>query len=135
MNTRHGDRRKKSYRFRSSIGLATLPADRFVALAPDDDSRPGLLQTKPFSFEGKELIINAEVPKDGLQVELLDAKGNVLPGFGRKHCRLVKHGPLRHRVAWEPEGNTKSIGDRRHKTVALRFHLKRGDLYAFQIIK
>ncbi len=120
---------------RPGIGLATLPADRFVALTPDDDTRPGLLQTKPFSFQGKELLVNAEVPKDGLQVELLDAEGDVVPGFGREHCRLLKHDSLRYRVAWGPEAKAKSIGECRRETAALRFHLNRGALYAFQIIK
>ena len=120
---------------RPGIGLATLPADRFVALTPKNISQAGVLETKPFSFEGKELLVNADVAENGLRVEVLDAKGNLLPSFGCENCRLVQHDPLRYRVVWGPEGSTKSIGDSCRETVALRFHLKRGDLYAFQILK
>ncbi|MBN2294929.1 MAG: hypothetical protein JXM70_21050 [Pirellulales bacterium] len=120
---------------RPGIGLATLPADRFVALSPESDSSPGIIQTKTLSFDGKTLLVNAQVPSGGLKVELLDEQGNVIPGFESDNCQLVRNDPLRYRVQWESGGNEKQIGNCPKKMAAIRFQLKRGDLYAFQIIE
>ena len=130
-DSRHGD----GIVARKGIGLATLPADRFVALVPSPGGTEGVLETMPLSLPGGELLVNARVPPGGLEVELLDQRGNVPEGFGRKQCRLLAHDPLRYRVVWESEGNTRPIGQAPLKTPALRFVLRKGELYAFQVAK
>jgi len=117
---------------RCQIGVATLPADRFVALRPESADREGVLQTKVFTASGRELLINAELAdKADLKVELLDERGGVLSGFDQSHSRLTAADKLRYRVVWGPAGEERTLPSGR--PVAMRLILRRGALYAFQI--
>jgi len=129
-NTRHGT----GDWGRPGIGLATLPADRFVALRPIKTDTEGILKTQPLRFSGNNLLVNAEVGQNDLKVELLDAKGKVLDGFDRKHCRLVSHDKLRYRVVWQSEKGERSLRNvSKTQPTALRFILRKGSLYAFTV--
>ncbi len=118
----------------TGIGLATLPADRFVAVEARQGPEPGVLQTRPLRFEGTTLLVNADVQAGDLQVELLDPRGNVLKDFGRQRCRLSVHDPLRYRVTWQNNEGESSLKDA-PLGIALRFILQGGKLYAFEVIK
>ncbi len=130
--SRHGEKR---VHHNMGIGLVTLPADRFVAVVPQKAAKPAILQTKPFTFPGNTLLVNAALPGDTLRLELLDPQGNVLPGYDRDHCRLVRHDALRFRVGWADDApgptSTKALP---RQAIALRFILDDGALYAFQIL-
>ncbi len=118
------------------LGLATLDADRFVSLRPTNFEAEGTLVTKPLHLpSGKNLLINADIEKDELQVELLDAQKKVVPGFGREESKLVRHDKLRYRAQWRgARGGQKTLSHApRRKPLVLRFTLKNGDLYAFQV--
>ncbi len=91
------------------IGLATLPVDRFLALRPEKTGVEGVLETRPLYFSGDDLLVNAEAPEDGLQVELLDSNGTVIPGFDRRRSHLEKHGLSRYCVTWGNGGKCKII--------------------------
>ncbi|MBN1555181.1 MAG: hypothetical protein JXA11_10585 [Phycisphaerae bacterium] len=116
-----------------AIGLATLPADRFVAVEPAGNDA-GVLQTKPMTSKGTNLVVNAKVPSDGaLRVELVDAKGNSLSGFAAAACRLNKRDSLRFDVVWGKEKNTIAEA-MKHGPVAIRFHINKGaKLFAYEI--
>ncbi len=117
-----------------AIGLATLPAGRFVALQAEKADIPGILQTLPLTFEGTDLIVNADVADGDLRVELLEANGSVLAGFSREQCRLLPVDPLRYRVVWQTDKTFMSIGDaEKGRPLSLRFILHRGKLFAFQV--
>ena len=126
---------------KGSIGVATLPADRFVALQPIDSTTPGVLDTPPVRFAGRELFINAELDPADFQVELIDEQGPVtqyqatpVTGFDRNHSKLVRHDELRHRVVWQCDGTERALGDAPlDRPVILRFLLRRGKLFAFQV--
>ena len=126
--TRHGSGKWG----KPGIGLATLPADRFVAVRPKKTTEPGVLETPPLKFTGDTLVVNADVHPADLKVELLDGNGNVLAGFGRDASCLVRHDALRYQVFWKDTPGKKSIGDTT-EPVAIRFRLCRGALYAFQV--
>ena len=125
----------------SMIGVATLPADRFAALELRDTTQPGIIDTPPVRFNGRELLINAAIDPDNLQVELIDEQGPTvqfqskpLPGFEAEHARLVRHDALRFRVVWSIAGTERSLGDAPHdRPLIIRFQLRRGQLFAFQI--
>ena len=130
-NTRHGS----GDWGKPGIGLATLPADRFVALRQRDSNSEAVLETRPLRFDGSALLVNADVQPGELQVELLDKDGQVLTGFNREACRLTKHDKLRQRVSWVQKENQKTIDHAAgFQPVALRFILKGGALYAFQVV-
>jgi hypothetical protein len=128
-DTRHGSGSWGS----PGIGLATLPADRFVALVPDNSAQDGVLETKLFTFEGDALLLNADVPEGGLQVELLDDQGNVLPGFDRDNFQLVQKDDLRYWASWG-EGYEDPLSPVATQEIAIRFIVEDGALYAFQIV-
>ena len=116
------------------ICLATLPADRFVAMRPVKTDSTGELLTKSLRLPGGELLLNADAEDGDLQVELLDGKGRVLGGFEGDKSRLMKQDRLRHRVVWQSGDEQKSLKDApTNQPLALRFLLKKGSLYAFQV--
>ena len=130
-NTRHGS----GDWGKPGIGLATLPADRFVALRQRDSNSEAVLQTPPLRFDGSALLVNAQVQPGELQIELLDKDGQVLAGFDRDACHLTKHDKLRLRVSWVQDECQKTIGNAAgFQPVALRFILTGGAVYAFQIV-
>ena len=131
VSTRHGEKGKKL-----GIGLATLPADRFVALRPENPDKEGFLETRLLKLTGRELIINAEVRGHDLRVELVDKTGNVIPRFTRAQSRLIPHDKLRYRVVWENDGIQRSLAQAlTGQPLALRFILRGGNLYAFRVVE
>ena len=138
-NGRHGEGKTPEGRAMADkrhcgIGLATLAADRFVALRPDHKtSEPAVLRTKPLTAAGNALILNADLGLNGrLEVELLDAQGHVQDGFDRGQCRLVPQDALRYRVTWGDSNTSAFRGDT--APLALRFIWTDASLFAFQII-
>ncbi len=131
-NTRHGDKKTKSV---SCIGLATLPADRFVSFQPENPEKEAILETCLLQFTGGDLILNAETQPEDLRVELIDPHGLVVEGFDRSTCKLTKQDALRYRVTWNTPAGEKSLADARTiQPLALRFILKENaKVYAFQI--
>jgi hypothetical protein len=130
VSTRHGEGWGEM-----GIGLATLPADRFVALEQESLGVEGILETHPLTFSGGELVANANVSAGGLRVGLLDQQGNVLPGFGAEESRFLPYDPLRYRVVWRSGGEERRLADAPiDGPIALRFALSSGELYAFQVI-
>jgi hypothetical protein len=123
--TRHGTPGKYG------IGLATLPVDRFVAVRRENETEPGELETALFRSGGQTLIVNADVGERDLQVELLDSRGKVVAGFDRDSSRLKRRDKLRSAVTWIANGVERHIP--RDQPVSVRFILRRGSLFAFQI--
>jgi hypothetical protein len=128
---RHGD---KTSRCITGIGLATLPADRFVVVQAEKPDTEAILETHPLEFTGGELILNA-VQSESLKVELIDPQGQVIKGFDRNTCKLTKHDDLRYRVSWATPEGEKNLGQaRRNNLSALRFVLTNpAKLFAFTV--
>ncbi|MSU37308.1 MAG: hypothetical protein EXS36_19870 [Pedosphaera sp.] len=122
----------------SAIGLATLRQDGFVSL--DAGKEAGIMVTKPLVIPngspGGGLSVNAAV-RGELRIEILDPKGNVLPGFEASDCRPIKTDALEHAVHWDQKRNLDdeskpSIEALRGKPVRLKFLLRDGSLYSFR---
>ncbi|MBI2432144.1 MAG: hypothetical protein HYV26_04670 [Candidatus Hydrogenedentes bacterium] len=129
VSTRHGEGWGSM-----GIGLATLPEDRFVAVTAADPAQPAVIETRPITFSGNTLLLNAETKERGVLVEVLGADGAPLPGFAQTHCILTPHDNLRHRVTWQEGGHVRSLPDAAGTNiVALRFIIRDASLYAFQI--
>ena len=141
----HNARKILPDRRQIKIGLATLPADRFMGLRADEPL--GALLTRPLIVEGDELIVNADV-EDELRVEVLEPaieyvdigrkaymghyityRQRTYPGFSAKDCQPVSGDSLRHRIAWKGG----AFGKLKGKAVRLRFVARKATIYAFQV--
>ena len=124
------------------IGAATLAAERLVALVRREAGTDGILETPPVRFEGDDLLVNADCEPGDLEVELVDDKGHAvqhqsspIAGFERDRCRLIPHDALRYRVVWEQDSGSKSIAQAGvHQPFVMRFIVKRGRLFSFQVL-
>ncbi|MFC5410369.1 hypothetical protein ACFPMF_13670 [Larkinella bovis] len=111
-----------------STGLATLRRDGFVSMR--SEKTEGYLLTELLSFDGQYLFVNADV-KGQLSVEVLDANGQVIPGFSRKQSVVVKKkNSTQQLITWKDKPDLSSL---RTQPIRLRFYLTDGDLYAFWI--
>ena len=110
---------------RGQVGLAILRLDGFASITGQ-----GTLTTRPLTFEGSRLKINASGvdkyvgPGYGtVQVEVLDAKtGQPIPVGGDK---------ISHTVSWKGRSDLAGL---RGKTIKLRFHLEKAKLFSFQFV-
>lgn len=124
-----------------NMGVATLPADRFVAITPRDPGRTAILETPPVTFEGSELLLNADAAPEALAVELVDEQSPtvqyqsaVFDGFDREHCVVRRHDALRYRVTWRDGAGERPIGAAAPgRPLVLRFILRAGSLFTFTI--
>lgn len=109
----------------------TLRIDGFVSATSPYSG--GEVLTRPLVFAGGSLALNLETSAFGsVQVELQDADGKPLPGYGLGDCAPIFGDRLRQIVRWQGRG-----GDLRAlagQPVRLRFRLRDADLYAFQFV-
>ncbi len=116
--------------YRTCAGLARARLDGYSCLRAREGAGIGMLTTVPFRVaEPVRLIVNASCDRDNaLRVELLDAAGAVLPGYGREECVPITTDEVYGSVKWQggPQiGSPAQIG--------LRFYLEgpRARLYSF----
>ncbi len=114
----------------TSTGLAMLRRDGFVSMRAG--GKEGYLITEPLTFDGKHLFVNVDVRRRGLlAVELLDRDGQVIPGYGRKDCRMPRGvDKTKLRVTWRKHDDVAALAG---KVVRMKFYLTHGDLYAFWV--
>ncbi|MBT7299403.1 MAG: hypothetical protein HN849_07825 [Victivallales bacterium] len=111
-----------------AICLAEQRLDGFVSLQAG--AEPGTLETKPLVFRGRRLELNLATAATGqCQVELADASGRVLPGFGYDACLRIRGNGVALPVRWQ---SSPSLAVLAGKPVRLRIRLRNADLYAFQ---
>jgi hypothetical protein len=115
---------------KGGIGLATLPLDRLVHL--EAKGKQGTVTTKPFELAGTDMLLNADAHDGAIQIEVLDVKGQPLPGFRAQECLAIAVDEPRAPVRWRSVTDLANLAG---TTVRLRFHLKgKAQLYAFQIV-
>lgn len=106
-----------------AVGLAKLRLDGFVSLYSMD----GFVVTKPFTFDGDTLTVNADASRGALSVEVLDERQAPRDGYrsepfrGDSVCR---------EITWQ---DGRKLAELQGKAVRLKFNLKDADLYSFQI--
>lgn len=112
----------------SATGLAILRRDGFASM--DAGDAEGTLTTRPLQFTGKHLFVNLDAPQGRLQVEVLDAEGNVIAPFAKENCETLTADSTLAPVQWRGLEDLSTLAG---KTVRLRFHLTGGGLYAFWV--
>ncbi|MDP6063509.1 MAG: hypothetical protein QGI49_01775 [SAR202 cluster bacterium] len=112
----------------SYLERMTLRLDGFASLnAPYDG---GEMTTRPLTFEGNKLEINYSTSAAGsIKVELQDAEGRTLPGYGLRECRELIGDEIEGVVAWEGGSD---LGALTGKPVRLRFAMRDADVFSFQ---
>ncbi len=121
-----------------STGLATLRRDGFASM----DRLPGAagvrrvssipegsLTTRPITFSGGHLFVNADAQGGELRVEVLDRAGVVISPFTLAACEPVVTDGTRLPVRWR-QGSLAGLSG---QTVRFRFSLTRGRLFAFWV--
>ncbi len=95
--------------YTGSVGLAIWPLDRFVSA--DGPTEGGKLTTVPLTFSGVRLELNvnaaAQQPAGKVQVELLDAAGAPLAGFGLSDP--IHEDSLRQTVTWSGKNDLSAL--------------------------
>ena len=126
------------------IGLVKMMKDRFLSLeAPEDEY--GYLLTKEFVLRGKRLVVNCRMKQGDkqtfgeLKVEIVkrpnDADpagrmGVVVPGRSLEDCDLIRSNAPNQVVKWNGRDD---ISDLDGQAVHLRFRLRNGGIFAFEI--
>lgn len=90
----------------------------------------GTVTTKPFTFTGRELEINYATSAAGeIRVEILDAEGNTLPGFGMNDTAPIIGNEISRKLSWNTKETLKHLSGR---PIRLRIYLKDADLYSIK---
>lgn len=111
---------------KAAIGLATLPNRRIMSMYAAEQ---GFLVTRPFQFDGREILIDADTTCGEIAIEILDERF--------KPLLAAKSLPMRgddrvHRAAWSDESALAGLND---KPVRLKFHMQHSHLYGFKLDK
>lgn len=125
--------------FNAALCRAEWRFDRLYALASNAGGPTiGVATTKPRDLGGRHLFVNivtrpakkasvANLDPGVLQAELLDDKGQPIPGFARDECAPLTGDDPRLGVTWKG-GDTLPAAARQ-----IRFYLKRVFLYGFEV--
>ena len=95
----------------------------------------GHFSTRPVSFEGSRLVINAEPtgPDPELQVQFLSSETNdPIEGYTFQQCRAINTDGLDTPVVWE--GKERIGGEVSRESVRLHFKVRSMRVYAFQFL-
>ncbi len=109
-----------------SIGLATIRRDGFASL-----EGLGEMTTRTLTVnEGKKyLFVNIDIPLDSFRAEVIDADGNVVPGFSMEDCIAVGGDDTCKQITWK---NGQDLSFLNGSEFQLRFSMeKEGAFYAF----
>jgi len=112
----------------SRLRRYTLRIDGFASLfAPREG---GELITRPFRFRGDRLEINVATSAAGsVRVEIQDAAGKPIPGYGLAESHEIFGDAVDYPVAWK---STSSVARLAGKPIRLRFVVREADLYALK---
>ena len=112
-----------------AIGLATLRRDGFVSLNAGETV--GTIVTRPLSFSGTRLFINAEVAQDGwVKAEVRQPGGEPLQGYTLDKSVPIRKDLIRAQLAWMDVQDLPLSAD---PHLQLTFEVKNAKLYAFWV--
>jgi hypothetical protein len=109
-------------------GLATIRRDGFVSLDADFDSR--IVTTRQVIFKGKALFLNADAARGEVRVEVLDAKGAVVPGYSAAESIALHSDNTLAAVKWKRGADLSKLAG---KPVKFRFILRNARLFSFWV--
>jgi len=112
----------------SRVRRFTYRIDGFVSVQAGPQG--GELVTKPLRFKGNRLLVNYATAGQGqLRVEIQDAAGKPLEGFGASDCQVLSGDAVDQVVAWKAGPD---VGRLAGTPVRLRLELREADLFSLQ---
>jgi len=113
---------------RGATGLAFLRRDGFASM--EAGSEPGTLTTRPVTFGGRRVFVNAAAQGGEVRVEMLDEAGQPISPYTLGNCRPVSADSTLAEVVWSGAEDVSAL---RGKTVRFRFSVRQAALYAFWV--
>ena len=91
----------------------------------------GSMTTRPLTFSGKQLVLNYRArPRTGsVRVEIQDAAGKPLAGFGLSDCRPLLGDQVAGQVSWKGQAD---LGRLSGVSVRVKFVIKNADLFSLR---
>lgn len=127
MNLPHGGSAGSLTQY-AHIAKATWRKDGFVALQ-NEGKDTGTVVTKPITFEGKQLKINAQIKTGGkLFAELLNTDGSVIAGYDLKNFKPIIGDCLNATAAWTKGSDLSKLNGQK---IILRLKLFNGSVYSY----
>jgi len=128
-------------RKRTTVRL-TQRLDGFLSLDAGDE--PGIIITRPFVFDGDDLILNADASKGSIKVGILTLPGSTMtgygigltnkpkkatPGFGVDEAIAITSDSVEHVAAWKGDPD---VGNLAGEVVRLRIEMQNAKVFSFQ---
>ncbi|MCC6424964.1 MAG: hypothetical protein IT447_15935 [Phycisphaerales bacterium] len=105
----------------------TLRLDGFASVRAEYET--GEMLTRPLIFKGERLELNYATSAAGcIRVEIQDADGKPLAGFGLNDCRQIMGDEISRVVSWTGG----SLSQHQTRPIRLRFQMKEADLYSIR---
>jgi hypothetical protein len=121
--------RDKSVPWVFNSGLAKLRRDGFASL--NAGKKPGQVITRPMTFKGRSLFINAEVADSGwVKAAVLRRDSKPIVGYTLEEAMPLTKDSIKGAMAWKGEKQLLQPG---YEHVRLLFQLKDAKLYSFWI--
>ena len=110
------------------IGLARLRRDGFVSLDADDQ---GLVVTRPLTFDGTALYVNAQVENGGyIKAELRGTTNQSVEPYVLSNCRAVTGDSTKAHVTWD---GADTIDRPDGQSLRIAFEIKNARLFSFWV--
>jgi len=113
---------------RAGIGLAKLRLNGFCSLDTADEA--ATLLTRVIRGKGTRLVINAQAAQGQVCAEVLDAAGQVIPGYALADCDVMAADKVAHTVTW---AGKEVLPSQAAEGIQVRFVLSAARLYSFAI--
>lgn len=111
------------------IGLAKLRRDGFASLDAGQDV--GQITTRPITFKGRKLFVNADVGKDGwVKAAVLTRDSNSIESYTLEDSLALTKDTTKGRMSWKSK---KELVSPKDGHVRIAFQLKNAKLYSFWI--
>jgi len=111
------------------MGLAKLRRDGFASLNAGDT--PGQLITRPMTFKGKHLFVNAEVGEGGwVKAAILTRDSDSMESYTLADSVAATEDATKSRMTWKSKQQVATSSDDHLRFV---FQLKNAKLYSFQV--
>ena len=112
-----------------AMGLAKLRRDGFASL--NAGATPGTVMTRPLSFKGKKLFVNADIDGNGwVKATVRSEDGAPLADYKFSECVPATEDTTRARITWREAQHLPAVKD---SHVRLEFQLQNAKLYAFWV--